>query len=201
MSNNRQRPPHFVQRGESLSIIAAMYNTSVAALMKLNPQIENKNLIREGHRIQLPPGPGLKDDPLWLRLARRELGISEIAGPEHNPRILEYHDHTSLDAERDEVHWCSSFVNFCIQQAGLTGTRSAMARSWLKWGRPIDEPRPGCVVVLRRGKPPSGHVGFFIKEENNRLFLLGGNQGDRVCIVSFPRWDVIGYRWPDGGHW
>lgn len=186
---------HTVQPNETLSIIAAMYNTGVDEIMRLNPQIENPHRIYCDQRITVPAPPG-GGEPRWLLIARRELGIAEVAGPEHNPRILEYHDHTSLNADRDEVHWCSSFVNFCVEKAGLRGTRSAMARSWLKWGRGIERPRPGCIVVLRRGRPPSGHVGFYIKEENNRIFLLGGNQGDRVCIVSFPKWDVLGYRWP-----
>jgi len=54
----------------------------------------------------------------------------------------------------------------------------------------------GCIVVLQRGSPPNGHVGFFVGAENGRVRLLGGNQSDRVSIASFDGADVIGMRMP-----
>ncbi|HEX5760734.1 MAG TPA: TIGR02594 family protein [Thermoanaerobaculia bacterium] len=73
-----------------------------------------------------------------------------------NPRIVEYHRTTSLRATDDEVPWCSAFVNWCMREAGLRGTGSAAARSWLTWGSRLATPRRGCVTVLRRGTNPAG---------------------------------------------
>ena len=42
-----------VKRGETLSAIAKRYNTTVDALMKANPDIKNKNLIRVGQYIKI----------------------------------------------------------------------------------------------------------------------------------------------------
>lgn len=49
--------------------------------------------------------------PEHLKIAMKELGVRELAGSKHNPRIIEYHKATSLKATQDEVSWCSSFVN------------------------------------------------------------------------------------------
>ena len=95
---------------------------------------------------------------------------------------------------------CSSFVNWCFQQVGYEGTRSAAARSWLHWGTSLDHPHYGCVVVLARGKNPSlGHVGFFTdRRPDGKILLLGGNQGNAVSIAAFEAARVLSYRWPRG---
>lgn len=43
-----------VKSGDSLSVIASKYHTSVDELMKLNPQIKNKDVIHVGDKINLP---------------------------------------------------------------------------------------------------------------------------------------------------
>ncbi len=91
----------------------------------------------------------------WMEIARAEEGVKEIVGDEDNPRVLQYLRSTSLGkwaASRDETPWCSAFVNWCITQAGLEGTNSAMARSWLGWGVDLAMPRPGCVTRPRAAR-------------------------------------------------
>ena len=46
---------HIVQRGESLSIIAQRYGTTVQAILAANPSITNPNLIFAGQTIFVPP--------------------------------------------------------------------------------------------------------------------------------------------------
>jgi len=72
-----------------------------------------------------------------LLTAKKEIGIREILGIKHNKRILEYHQATSLKASEDEVSWCASFANFILKQCGISGTYSAMARSFLNFGQSI----------------------------------------------------------------
>ena len=143
-------------------------------------------------------GVVLKDK--WMDIAKAELGTKEINGRGHNPRILEYLATTSLGswgASRDETPWCSAFVNWVLEQAGVEGTDNAMARSWLKWGRGIEDPIMGCIVVLKRGTGSSGHVGFFADWTTHGISLIGGNQSDSVCYKSYKRSDVLGYRLPN----
>ena len=93
--------------------------------------------------------------------------------------------------------WCSAFVNWCVEQAGFPGTDSAWARSWLKWGQEADWQAlvPGSIVVLQRGAN-SGHVGFFVDADDERIQLLGGNQGDQVSEAWFSLNRVLGIRAP-----
>jgi uncharacterized protein (TIGR02594 family) len=141
-------------------------------------------------------------DPPWMRVALGEIDVRELPGRRHNPRILEYHRTTGLSAENDETSWCSAFVNWCLRQAGIAGTDSAAARSWLNWGDPLEQPRRGAIAVLWRVKPQGwqGHVGFLDRighiDGRGHVWLLGGNQGDRVSIASFPLTRLLGYRWP-----
>lgn len=132
----------------------------------------------------------------WMAIAMAELGQQEIAGEGSNARILDYHATTRLAARRDSVPWCSSFVNFCVETAGIAGTGSAAARSWLGWGVDAPDFLPGCVVILSRGNPPKGHVGFFFGREGGKIRLLGGNQNDSVSIASYDPDRVIGWRMP-----
>lgn len=137
--------------------------------------------------------------PAWLEIAEKEIGVKENSEPgKDNPRIVEYHSTTTLKATNDETPWCSAFVNWCMAQAGIKGTRSAAARSWIDWGEVLATPREGCVVVMKRGAPPSGHVGFFIRYNDKYICVLGGNQSDQVKYSQFLRSDVIAFRWPKG---
>jgi uncharacterized protein (TIGR02594 family) len=116
--------------------------------------------------------------------------VSEIAGPNHNPRILAYHSATTLNATTDEVPWCASFVNWCLREAGIEGTSSAQARSFLRWGLtiPLESIQAGDVVVFARGNnEQQGHVAFFVEWANEKkgfFTIIGGNQTNRVSMIS-----------------
>jgi hypothetical protein len=54
----------------------------------------------------------------------------------------------------------------------------------------------GDIVILWRISPKSiyGHVGFYVCERKNTLYLLGGNQSNSVSIAPYPKTQVLGYR-------
>jgi len=134
--------------------------------------------------------------PPWLAVAYREIGQEEIAGPQNNPRIIEYLATVGnpQGLQDDEVDWASAFVEWSLRQAGIPGPQSMEPNAWLNWGRTIPEPEPGCVVVFSfKGL---GHVGFYVKTEGNSLYILGGNQSDAVKISRYAKKDAIGYRMP-----
>lgn len=134
----------------------------------------------------------------WMSIAQAEQGVRTFWQGASNPRIVEYHSGTNIEGYDDKVSWCSSFVNWSLSQVGIKGTSSALARSWLDWGFPLDEPVVGCIVVLWRDDPDSwkGHVGFFLKIEGESIFLLGGNQLEEARVHSYPASSVLAYRWP-----
>jgi uncharacterized protein (TIGR02594 family) len=140
------------------------------------------------------PQPG---DPAWYSIAWGERGQKEHSGPGDNPRILAYQTACSYNAHDEEVPWCSSFANWVMKQAGIKGSGEASARSWLKWGKALDKPQRGAIVVLSRpGAPTNGHVTFYVGEEGGRLKLLGGNQENQVKISYYDKSRLLGYRWP-----
>jgi uncharacterized protein (TIGR02594 family) len=148
--------------------------------------------------------PGPPGEPRWLAIARREICTREVApGPGSNPRIVEYHQVTSLRAQDDRTPWCAAFVSWVLEQAGIRSTTSAWAKSYLDWGNALDHPRIGAVTVFQRGSgPPSGrgtgHVGFFVEDHGDSIGLLGGNQRNHVNIKSYSKSRLLAYRWPPG---
>lgn len=56
---------------------------------------------------------------LAYEVAKTQIGIAEIAGDGHNKKILEYGQSTDVQADTDEIPWCSNFVNWCYIIAGI----------------------------------------------------------------------------------
>ncbi len=139
--------------------------------------------------------------PHWMLIALGELklGVAEVPGPVNNQRVIEYHSTTTLKATDDFVPWCSSYLCWVMECAHISSPRSAQARAWEEWGDKLITPKFGAVVVLKRGTLPSqGHVGFFLDQDRERIFVLGGNQEDRVSIRPYLKASLLSYRWPSG---
>lgn len=138
-----------------------------------------------------------RGDPRWLEIAAGEQGQHEIPGPQDNPRILAYASAVDLHVTHDEVPWCAIGANWCLEGAGYKGTRSALAVSFLGYGRPALEAEfHGAIVVLCRrdaapdpdnGSPTGNHVAFGLSQTAEYVELLGGNQGDQWKVSHFPR--------------
>ena len=138
--------------------------------------------------------------PLWMKIAYQYLGTLERPGAANNPVIVDmYALSGNPGVKHDSVPWCAAFVGACLRKAGHTPTGSLMARSYEKWGLKLNDPFFGAVGVKSRagGAAWQGHVGFVVGATKDRIFLLGGNQGDAVSVASFPRRDFTAYRWPE----
>jgi uncharacterized protein (TIGR02594 family) len=146
--------------------------------------------------------------PKWLDEARKDLGLKETHGRATNPDILAMLDQadgtvgdgkTLQGIHDDETPWCSIAACAWMEAADIKSPRSAMARSWMKWGVALNGPCVGAIVVFWRGdrNGPSGHVGIVAgRNKQGHLMVIGGNQGDAVTCVPFGRERVLGYRWP-----
>ncbi len=153
-------------------------------------------------------GNALNGDFPWMAIADKEYGVIEFPGDEHNPRILEYFGTVKNIGSRwkvqDETPWCSAFVNWCVEEAGYVGTKSALSASWLSWGKEINNPVKGCIAVFSR--EGGGHVGFYIDEtvagKETFIRILGGNQDHgetdigAVNLKFYPKSKLLGYRVP-----
>jgi uncharacterized protein (TIGR02594 family) len=133
-----------------------------------------------------------------LKIAQKELGIREIPGALNNPRIIAYDEATTMDASMygDDTPWCSAFANWVVQKAGLSGTRSAAALSWMRWGADAHGPTLGAIAVIDYGRG-QGHVAFVAGvTRDGRVILLGGNQSDSVVYRAFAASKISSYRVP-----
>ncbi len=92
--------------------------------------------------------------------------------------------------------WCADFINFVLRRTGYATTNSRAARSFLEYGKRIDEPRVGAIVVLTRGKE-GGHVGIVRGTDGKgNIVVVSGNHGNRVAESVYPRHRVLGYVLP-----
>lgn len=145
-------------------------------------------------------GAELGDAP-WLELARTQIGIKEAPGVSNSPDVLRYYRDAGVPQVADSVPWCAAFTGAMLMRSGWRPSGSLMARSYLKWGQPLDKPRRGAVVVFERGQAPSGHVAFIDDWSTTVLKCIGGNQGDAVSVANYardgrPGRRVLGMRWP-----
>ena len=130
-------------------------------------------------------------------LARLEIGTYEWAEGS-NPRVDAYFDDVGYPSMTDETAWCAAFVGAMLKRCGLPHTGKLTARSYLDWGKPVDlsKAEPGDVVVLWRGSPNSwqGHVGFYDRQADGNVYLLGGNQRDMVNVSGYSIDKVLSVR-------
>lgn len=131
--------------------------------------------------------------------------LKEIQGPEKNtPEILGFFKAIGHSwVKTDETSWCAATVNAVLKLAGFPHTGKLDARSFLKLGEKISVPKPlGSsnefvdIVVFWRESVDSwkGHVGFFIKERENLIYTLGGNQSNQIKISAYDRGRLLEYR-------
>lgn len=136
-----------------------------------------------------------------VEAALAEYGEKEIKGRRHNPRILEYFEAIQWPYEKsDEIPWCGVFMYFIAQAVGAETPRrdqAIAARGWLSVGEEVSEPQLGDLAIYYRGSKNGweGHVGIFIRKISPKLdLILGGNQGDQVCIREYDSSKILGYR-------
>lgn len=139
--------------------------------------------------------------PAWYRWAQARQGVVEIVGPTHNQDVVNFWKlgKVALNVTDDETPWCAAFANAALEQTGYPGTKSGRARSFMPSAHFVAcDTRLGAVVVLSspgRGDE-SGHVGFLHAVSATQFHLLGGNQGNRVCIAAFPKSRLLHLLWP-----
>jgi uncharacterized protein (TIGR02594 family) len=144
-----------------------------------------------------PQGPSAPSEagPPWLAKAASYIGFHERG---KNRGIEELITLARCGSVGDP--WCAIFVNACLEAVGVRGTRSAMARSFERDGNfvKLAGPALGAITTMWRRSPSSGsgHVFFYLGENEKGVLALGGNQSDQVCRQYEPRDRAVGYWWP-----
>jgi len=174
-------------------VLAAKGERNAAAIIGGVPaqDIEAPARASEIERRPLPPvdGPVAFND-----VASKMLGLSERADGGVISDFIKRSAGISIDPK--VTPWCAAFVNGVLGASGVGGNGSLSARSFMNFGKPVDTPRMGDIVVLSRGSDPSkGHVGFFQGfDANGNIVVLGGNQGNKVSVATYGRDRLVGFR-------
>lgn len=124
-------------------------------------------------------------------------GIRPIEGPLHNPDIVGFFESIGHDwVTNDETPWCAAFLNYILQISGMENTRKLNARSFLEIGRKVEQPILGDVAVFWRLDPMGslGHVGIFVAQDKENIYVLGGNQQNTVNIMPIPKIRLLSYQ-------
>jgi uncharacterized protein (TIGR02594 family) len=143
-------------------------------------------------------------EPLWLQLARSDLGVSEVVGPKASLVIKGYfRDAGHPEIEDDAVAWCAAASCSWLKRAGFPippRATSLMAMSFENYGTPLDTFKPGAICVFYRGakreKTWQRHVAIGVRETKTHIVCIGGNQSDSVSEQKFPKKDLVAMRWP-----
>ena len=145
---------------------------------------------------------------MWLDRARDLVGLREIAGNLHEPKIMQlWRDaRIAYDPKGDEDAWCSAFVGAMLERSMISTPRKPNARSYSTWGidvldQGIERIPVGAVLVWSRPPNPShGHVNFATgRTADGAIEAVGGNQGNSVSIAKFKEVkgrELIAARWP-----
>lgn len=142
------------------------------------------------------------DDPPWLTYAITHMGCRELLpNGGLNPEVRRFFAATTFPPQLINLRtaWCSAFVSHCLEESGYRSTRSAAAKSYLKFGREIVKIKRGAILVFTRGASDAatGHVGFYVGEQGaDHLLVLGGNQRNCVGVQPYPRERLMAVRWP-----
>lgn len=132
-------------------------------------------------------------------VAEGYLGVTEYPAAKHNPQILKFYaDSGNSWVQDDETPWCAAFVGSVLAQCGIQGTNKLNARSYLDWGQPVDtdKAQKGDVVVFWRGSKDGwqGHVAFYSHQDEEHIYVLGGNQGNKVSLAPYKKDRLLGIR-------
>lgn len=109
-----------------------------------------------------------------------------------------------IGVDPSRYEWCAAFVNSILELHSIPGSESVsnnplLARSFLEWGIPTDQPKYGDIVIFKRGKAGwQGHVGFYIDTVNvdgvKKILVVGGNQNNKVGFDYYDASRLLGYR-------
>lgn len=134
----------------------------------------------------------------WLSTAANLIGIEEN---KDETKLLVWAKVIGGTVAREytasSIPWCGLFVAYCMVENGVQPPATPLwALSWAEWGTKLDEPAFGCVMAFKR--QGGGHVGFYVGEDSDYYFILGGNQNDMVNVTRVAKNRLAGVTWPSG---
>ncbi len=138
--------------------------------------------------------------PKHIEIASKLIGVLEFPGKGSNPVVEQFFADAGFKGLKDDVPWCAGFVASMLKRAGLPNEVEPKMRLWAasyaRCGVRLKQPLYGCIGVKTRNG--GGHVGFVVAANRDFVWLLGGNQGDKVSVAKFKRKDFTAFCLPTG---
>ncbi len=134
------------------------------------------------------------DFPNWIPSAESDLGLHEV---NDKSEVAKYTTYSGLNSDAGTftfsdgvggVHpWCGCFVNYHLEESGYPGPEVNAAAvenwngTWRTWnsGTKIEKPTYGAIVTLG-----DAHMGIVVGMSGDNILILGGNQGNKVSVIS-----------------
>lgn len=140
------------------------------------------------------------DKPPWIEELERIIGLHESRD---RSKLASWLRSAGQFVDPYDIPWCGDAVETAILRVlpdEPVPANPMASINWLKFGDELLSPEYGCILVFWRGSPKGwkGHVGFYVGEDKNNFFVLGGNQFDSVSISKLKknRLRPTGIRWP-----
>lgn len=152
-----------------------------------------------GEMIAKQVGFGVAQKVYKPRASRAQRTVSRVPTPRARPVVRAAAPSISYAIAKPARYIagrliCAVNVNAALAERGIKGTGSALAKSFLSWGRSAGGPVPGAVIVSnRRG---GGHVAIVSRVENGVIYAWNATGGQRGWREIPYRKAVIDYRVP-----
>lgn len=133
--------------------------------------------------------------PPWVAEMWRRMGWAETGND--RDKLIAWLKAGKYLGDPAKLPWCGDATETCFAKvlpAEPLPSNPFWAQAWSTFGIGVD-PIVGAVGVIR-WPSGSGHVGFIIRVEANRIYMIGGNQSNSIKVSAFNRDDFIAFRWP-----
>lgn len=140
--------------------------------------------------------------PKFIATALNFYGLQEIVGKGSNRTIIQWRDELNQNNipitgySDDDIPWCGLFVAYVVHKTGRKPVDKPLwARNWQNFGNASAKASLGDILVFVRNG--GGHVGFYVGEDKNAYYVLGGNQSNGVNITRILKSRCVAVRSPE----
>jgi uncharacterized protein (TIGR02594 family) len=138
----------------------------------------------------------------WMRVAAGKIGVLEDVRKRQGEPAVQRHLELSGFSLGEGDPWSGVFLRWVMKEIDYKASRGLDSRSWLGWGKRTAA-RYGAVAVFGDSDTDGpGHVGLYVGESRNCVYVLGGNTWFRgryapgVGVRAYNKARLLGYRWP-----